>query len=622
MKKTTIVVEELNLINTVVIYVYVLLGKVDQIHYLDASKIAQYLLKYIVPRNFTHKILPLGHIQSHRYGDALDLVDAVYLSTKEKNPYPVEQARHLDPSALEKIFKKNLATELANIMYLHDTSHKIRKKDNAKVVLLDFSSQLVRDIIVEKFHGRSNYESGVLSVINRLSFQFGKIVNNIVLIAIPVFLIYKTIQNLFKKINHKSYKYVVLINSAKYQFRGGGKYYDFIIDEKSILTKETLFLQMSKLTQLQTEKQTALGRNISPYLSDMNALNYAQSKSILQILRNIIPEILRHLFYSTHRYMNYGFKTYIVNYIRWNLILQNYTFQHLITFNDEQAGHIARNSILSKAGVETWYYSHSAALAYCINSVTNPVDKRHLLWSYLNYDHFVTWNEAMREYILSHPVFFRKVHVIGCLMSSLIEQSINDSNQKNILVFDTSYDRNIAEGVKFYHDIAMYAQTHREVSMVFKPKKNISFYVPGNNMFSTTDYILLAEKQKEIERIPNIKIAPHDSDAYKMISWADVIVTHAISSTTIEAIGMRKRGVFYDPSRKYLNTHYDKVPKFILNSKAALWERLDELLNMGHDEYEKYLNENCKDVIDPYLDGKALARFRDLLAVPKMIEED
>jgi hypothetical protein len=101
-----------------------------------------------------------------------------------------------------------------------------------------------------------------------------------------------------------------------------------------------------------------------------------------------------------------------------------------------------------------------------------------------------------------------------------------------------------------------------------------------------------------------------------MISRADIIITHAISSTMIEAIGKRKKAVLYDPSGRFCDTHYDQIPEFILHDKVALWKRLECLLEMNQSSYKEYLDKYRYDLVDPYLDGRGLSRYRELLITP------
>ena len=68
-----------------------------------------------------------------------------------------------------------------------------------------------------------------------------------------------------------------------------------------------------------------------------------------------------------------------------------------ITYNDEQSGHIARNLIFNSEWIKTWNYAHSASMSYV--GIVSKCDKdaRHILWSYLYYDNYVTWNKDMKS---------------------------------------------------------------------------------------------------------------------------------------------------------------------------------------------------------------------------------
>jgi polysaccharide biosynthesis PFTS motif protein len=589
-----------------------LFHRIETIHYLEANTVALRFLQLFIPQATIKRIPPFGHIQTINYGQALDIVDQVYTSLYERRITLVKLSQLIDSTALERIFKKELTRELAIQFYLFDTAEDLAR-NNRTIVLIE--SRLVKHA---PFIGISKSTKVVLAAdlsiyLDRFADISSNMIKRGILLGLPFFFIFRSIMNLLKRVNQETFRHAVLILNSKHQFKANGKYFDFLIDDQLVKSEDVIFLQMDRIATDQLKKHRMRGRHISSHLSYRNVFVNAQAKDLFSLVKRVIPGIIGSLVIPLDHFIVKGVQVSIMNYLRWSLILKNYQFDNLVTFNDEQTSHIARNSVLSNASVKTWYYCHSAASGYSINNQLAPIDTRHILWSFLSYDHYLTWNEAMRTYIMLHPVFFKQIHTIGCLWSEFIEQTSNLGNEKIILVFDTSYFGNIDEGVVFYRDIAEYARTRESIRIIYKPKKELSFYIPGNNVFSTPEYWKIEKLYAELEPFDNIEIVSNDSDAYAMISQADLVITHAISSTTIEAIGAKKKAVFYDPAGRFRDTYYDQVPEFILHEKETLWKRLDYLLNLDQLTYGQYLDEHYKNIVDPFLDGKGMSRLRELL---------
>ena len=109
-------------------------------------------------------------------------------------------------------------------------------------------------------------------------------------------------------------------------------------------------------------------------------------------------------------------------------------------------------------------------------------------------------------------------------------------------------------------------------------------------------------------------VAGYDADPVAIIKMSDLTVTYAFSSSTIEAIGARKRAIFYDPVNKFRGYYYDKVPDLVAHGYEELKHLIQRLLyEISDEEYERYLNREILNKTEDYLDGKALTRFRTLL---------
>jgi len=99
---------------------------------------------------------------------------------------------------------------------------------------------------------------------------------------------------------------------------------------------------------------------------------------------------------------------------------------------------------------------------------------------------------------------------------------------------------------------------------------------------------------------------------------SDLVITHCMSSPTVEALGARKKAFWYESGDKHRGLAYDKIPQLVIHGYHDLKKRIEYLLyEINDDEYDEYLNKNIKSKIEYQLDGLALTRFRKLICAEK-----
>jgi polysaccharide biosynthesis PFTS motif protein len=607
------VLRQIGWLNLPALIVLLILRRIGKIHYLAARNPTLLILKIFIPTERLVRITPLGHIQNIHYGQALDIVDQVFSAfTKDRISNAIREPL-IDRSSLNRIFKKELTMELATLFYLIKIVDDL-SRNNLDVVLVESRLKQYQDQIAIHESSGVYVTHGFLFALDRLAYFVGTVAKRLALLAIPIILMLKSILNVFKRVDQEKYRHAVLIRNPKHQFKGDGKYFDFIIDDQLIKSGDVIFMQIAAIHPDIIEEHTARGRHFSAHLTDRYLFNTARSSTLFRLALNIVPTISLNLTSPIQKSVSKGIQTTVMNYLRWNIILERYRIDNLITFNDEQTGHIARNSVLNNMGTKTWYYAHSAAMGYCSNKLSTPVDKRHILWSYLYYDHYVTWNTAIADYIHSHPVKFKQTHVIGCLWSPFIKPKNEAFDPgKRIVVFDTSYIDNIDAGVVFYEDIIEYGINHPEVEIIFKPKKDLRDYGSSKNFFSTPKFKQIEAILSKLEHYQNMSFTAFNTDAYDLMSRADLVITHAISSPSIEALCSRKKAIYYDPEKIFPGSYYDSIPSFIVYDKEALWQQIDSLMLVTNEAFDVFINDNCTGIVEDYFDSKALTRFRKLL---------
>ena len=99
-----------------------------------------------------------------------------------------------------------------------------------------------------------------------------------------------------------------------------------------------------------------------------------------------------------------------------------------------------------------------------------------------------------------------------------------------------------------------------------------------------------------------------------IIAASDLIVTYYMSSPTGEALGARKKAIWYKSKKSARSNMYDKIPGLVVYGYAELEKRVHQLLyEVNEKEYDDYLERYIKGNVETALDGLAITRFRQLL---------
>jgi polysaccharide biosynthesis PFTS motif protein len=299
------------------------------------------------------------------------------------------------------------------------------------------------------------------------------------------------------------------------------------------------------------------------------------------------------------------------------------SIRHFITHADFGIGHVGRNLALNQASVQTWYFTDSANLGVNLEKGKKCVT-RHPFWSYLYYDHLVTWDAGIAEYYKEHPGSFKETHVVGCLWSEHIQEK-EEAREKasveafkkldNLFVlscFDSTYSRNglasYQEGIAFAEHLLKLIDECPDIYIILKEKKD-------RNLHYTLDPVLgpkLLEIYDKMSSHSRIKICSNQVDASELISLSDMVVSFPFTSTTFEALSVDKPAVWHDPMGYYRNTPYAEVGSVTTHSYDELKEKVQEIKNMKPGVYQNPIPLDSP-LMDPYRDGKAIDRFREKL---------
>ena len=106
----------------------------------------------------------------------------------------------------------------------------------------------------------------------------------------------------------------------------------------------------------------------------------------------------------------------------------------------------------------------------------------------------------------------------------------------------------------------------------------------------------------------------NEFETAEAIAHSDLIVSACFTSTTIEALGARKKAIYFDASNRFKGHYYDKFPKLVAHGYNELSDLVKYwLYDIKDEEFGEYLKSHVKGEIDAHVDGMAITRFRELL---------
>jgi hypothetical protein len=416
----------------------------------------------------------------------------------------------------------------------------------------------------------------------------------------------------------KEYRYGVSIISPDRQSRENQRGPGFIVDDNKIAATDVAYISTVRLNRGQQEKLTSLlgriygppqiGRFFSNFKDWIGLFRLARKKYLYRDSLSLIDVSCAALF----------------RYFSWLSLLSHLKFKHFITHSDFGIHHVGRNIALSQNGVQTWYYTDSMNLGANMQENADGCRMRHPYWCYLRYDHFVTWNQFIADYFRAHPGSFRETHVVGCLWSGHIDPSRNPSSMiappltdvvekpYMLAAFDTTYSRNgvcsYEEGLAFGEHVLRLVDEIPDLCILFKEKKAREIH----GVFDPERGHLLTALYERMSSHPQIRFFSRESDSSGLIAISAASISFPFTSTTFEAHSANKPAVWHDPMGYYRKTPYARSG--IMTHSYEDIKAWILALKSGDQGALASAEPGDRRLLDPYRDGKAIDRFRDLLA--------
>jgi len=646
MRCTVVVFEKLTLVHLPILLFY--LWRDSRIEFFHCQKILLrwHWMQRLIAKGRIAQIPPIGYQESKCCGEALDNVDKVWNHLIGGRTLVKDVKTLFQNPIVETAYKKELAGVLSEYYHVEhhlSESERVLEK-NERIVFVPYLFKQYRRLVERSgafCQDNSQVEIwGDVLGVGHLSQLACKLKWWIVTIGLGGVYSCKLIMANRRPIALREYEYAIALTNPVAQFRT--KPVDFLLDGVDIRADNTVFLLLNPLISA-SHVATLVSKGLhvfdatarfgpSPNSSWNHRFAMAKEGMKLSLKILFLGLLDPAAFARVHAVLLHV-------YFRWSFVLNQITFKNFVAFNDEGLDQIGRNTLLNNNGSSTWYYAHSNSLAYLVVPQRGNIrDWRHSFWAYLNQDHLVSWSQEMADYYALHPQSIRRYESVGCLWSQLVVDIIEgristdvrervfnnlDLGQYQVVsFFDAAYRPDslspMEDGVAFYRGALKLLEEFPKILVIVKQKRaaetlwNLWDSLGGEADVFYQGYLPVLEALKAH---PRCRVVGHEADPSEVIAISNLVVTYAFSSPTVEALGARKKGIFFDPSGRYRGYPYDAIPDLMAHDYGEMKSLVRKLLyETSEQEYDTFLDSHVKGRIDPYLDGKAITRFRRLLS--------
>ena len=450
------------------------------------------------------------------------------------------------------------------------------------------------------------------------------------MIAFPLWMILRVGIPSRRSLPKKEYLVGMRIYASDIGFQFKYNTIDFLVDSATLPKDRVLFCIEEKIPESYRAGLGGRGYDAVQVSHSLHHISVPFWKNF--ILAHYLPFSWRLLYKSItqppflmHVALVAGYK-----YLLWHGFLEHYRLSHYVFYNDLSPANIFRNIILKETSVRTWFLIHSAST----NDFISPMGEEDILekeFTYFYCDHLVVWGKKMEGYYREHPHHIGTFDRLGCPWSEYVRK-IQDLALPNdvqrqawakfslvphlsvkhiISVFDTSfnYDCPLSQEdiIAFMTDIHRLLEAHPDIGIIYKNKRDI------NTMMREDPTI--GHYYGKLQSHPRCFLTgTSHPDSSEAIAASDLVVSIAFTSPTVEALGARKRAIFYDPLNKFLGSYYDTIPRFVAHSFSDLEQLVEHWLTRNTDEeFDAFIRNHVIDDIDECADGRGISRFREKL---------
>lgn len=566
------------------------------------------------------------HFQSHNL--ALDNIEHIY-NTKYKDSKLMQQmVSLLNSDMTHLVYKKDLLERLQKFYSVHLSLNSLAENANTRIIFIP--SEYIQ------FKNLAEVELNSLICIplwthicTYMNDFLKKFIYIIALALFPFWIMLWKIRKIeLNTTKPKEYQVGIRVYNNDWGFHNKYRTIDFILDQKKLNNTNTLFCIETNISneyakQLQDKNYKCIEINKILGTLDVNFIKNT-------LIKKIIPCSFNSSLYSLSK-PSFLIETTIgilYKYMTWTHFLQKYKLKHYVVYNHFEKYHIVRNILFSHYGIDTWYYLHSSNFIKFYKKPQENIQLRYVEISYMHYDNLVSWGESSDDIFIQLPNSILNNRKLGCIWSEHVRMIINkelSSNLKEtahkkfeggptkiIALFDTTFGDDVPlqvnDMILFIEGILIILKRHPEIGVIFKGKWSRDELVNKNLKISKKYDELISHERCFF-------IDGQSGDASEVIAASDLVISACFTSTTIEALGARKKAIFFDSTNRFRGCYYDKFPNLVGHSLDELDDMVKYWLYEVNDEqFSKYLDNFIKGKFDSYADGKAITRFRELLS--------
>jgi polysaccharide biosynthesis PFTS motif protein len=317
-------------------------------------------------------------------------------------------------------------------------------------------------------------------------------------------------------------------------------------------------------------------------------------------------------------------------YLSWGCFFRKYRVRSYISYNDFLPRSIIRNLVFHENGVESYYFIHSSHFM----NVFMPRDQEELQnveFLYLYFDYLVSWGKKVSRAFQFPRNHIREYAEVGCLWSEQIMRIAKTARpveiredishrvykrswlecKKIIGVYDTSFGPETPlqgiDMIRFIEGILCMVDRYPEVAVILKNKN------PWDEIAGKTPEIMHYYQRLQLH--PRCFFASDlDLSSEEIIASSDLIVAACFTAPGVEALGARRKALYFDPTGKFRRTYFDTFPQLVAHSLDDLCSLVRYwIYEIPDSEFDRFLEETIKGEIDAFVDGKGLTRFREML---------
>jgi polysaccharide biosynthesis PFTS motif protein len=428
------------------------------------------------------------------------------------------------------------------------------------------------------------------------------------------------LRGLFSSPDRRRFTYAVSIVSPVREFANRYRAPDALLDGKALTRDNTLFVPLEPLTDGQRDELKERGLHTAiPHF-------HAPTGLTLRILTRAPILALRLLF--TPGWTAPATATLFKEYWIWSVFTSVYGVSRFLTHGDVHYRHVGRNVLLNRSGTETWYYLDTENLGALNLVKDNAPANLHPFWSFLYYDRLLTWSQRLIDYYRQHKQKVGRYDAIGVVWSDPIRElresgrgpelaktlcgSALKPGRKIIAVFDSSYVNlsrtTYEDGAQFGAAFERLLEEMPDIILLWKEKKDRSVH-PRQGSYGLLDIY------KRLADHPRCRFLGYQTPSEEVLAAADLCVCFPFTSSAAEMMSAGGRGMYYAPNDKFAGSFFSGMPGVVAHNYAELSSLVRKTVFATSDsEYQAFLEAEIRGKIAPELDGKGLARLRQMFS--------